>query len=619
MFQRVHLCVWLLRASTNIALENRCVGFQVVHFVEDDAELWHDALCNILFVKSISWETQHRAWKALENLPADAVRKLFEHSSLPLDNLLSSAPHCWQIRLARATMKSEKHGLSCVIKEADAVAYWQVLAEVTELQAINLTHMTRSEMPASDPISRLLISLPALTSLDLFGLHTRGTLAADLARNFAALHQLQNLSLANAVVPEEDVDELGAGIATLSSLTELDICEAAMLGTKKAATTFLRHLPTLQSLQVLHADRGVDSADKPLGHIVVAALAALPGLVSVDIGNHGLGEKGVLDLSVALSGRTALTFLNLIGNGVRGSVVGVLGECLAALPRLVDLDLDDNELGGSQLEPLMQRLAALTTLKHFSLRSCHLTASDAPSLAGALSGLHLSALWLNGNAFGDDGVRQLGQAIGGSACFQELAAVDCELSGEGAARLCHDLVNLTGLTALFLGRNAISPDSAKAFATAVGKLVSLEHLDVCSNPLSAAGVSELCSQLAALPALTVLRLESAALGAADGHVVAAALQPLSRLSWLSIASNALGPVGVSVLASALAHLTALTELELNDMDAQSEGVTALATHLSGQRGLRRLVVSGNGVDSDSPAGLALKRSLCRCRKLVIVF
>ena len=594
------------------------MGLQVVHFVEDDAEVWHDALCNILFSDSITWETRHRAWKALDSLPEDAVRKLFEHTSLPLDDLLSSAPHRWQPRLARATMHSEEHGLSCVIKEADAVCYWQILAEVTDLQSLNLTDIARSEMPASDPISRVLISLPALTCLDLHGLHTRGTLAADLARSFGALHHLQKLVLAEAVVPEVDVDDLGAGIATLSSLTELDISRAAMLVTKKAATTFLHHLPTLQSLEVLQADRKV-IPDEPIGHVVPAALAALPGLVRVDIAYHGLGEKGVVDLSAALSGRTALALLNLSGNDVRGGVVGVLGECLATLPCITELYLGDNELGGSQLEPLMQRLSALTTLKHLSLEQCHLTSSDAPSLARALSGLHLSSAWLNGNAFGDDGMRQLGQAIGVSASLQELDAKCCDLSGEAATQLCHDIVNHTGLTYLDLGGNRISPESAKAFATAVGKLASLKHLDVSSSPLSAVGVSELCSDLAALPALTSLWLESAALGATDGHVVAAALQHLSRLSSLSIASNALGPVGVSVLAPALAHLTALTELELNGMDAQSAGVTALATHLSGLRGLRRLVVSGNGVDSDSPAGLALERSLCRCRKLEIVF
>ena len=153
---------------------------QVVHFVEDDAAVWHKAICDILFSTTATWDRQQRAWKALESLPENAITNLFEDTGLPLGNLLAAAPLPWLVRLARAFMNSSPDRFSCLVTEAEASTNWKVLAEVTELRALSLTKVQSSSMAASDPISRLLLSRPALSAGRLRSSRLMGSLAAML-------------------------------------------------------------------------------------------------------------------------------------------------------------------------------------------------------------------------------------------------------------------------------------------------------------------------------------------------------------------------------------------------------------------------------------------------------
>ena len=154
--------------------------------MEGDAAVWHRAICDILFTQATEFsraatcDRQRRAWKALKSLPEDAITNLFEDTGLSLGKLLAPAPLPWLVRLARAFMKSSPDRFSCSATEAEVSANWKVLAEVTELRALALTDVQRGSMAASDPISRLLLSLPALSAGRLRSSRLMGSLAAML-------------------------------------------------------------------------------------------------------------------------------------------------------------------------------------------------------------------------------------------------------------------------------------------------------------------------------------------------------------------------------------------------------------------------------------------------------
>ena len=592
---------------------------QVVHFFEDDAAVWHKAICDILFSTTATWDRQQRAWKALERLPEDAITNLFEDTGLPLGKLLAPAPLPWLVRVARAYMNSSPDHFSCSATEAEACANWKVLAEVTELRALALTDVQRGSMAASDPISRLLLSLPALTSLDLTQLDVTGSLAADLARNFAAMPQLKALCLQGVWVPFENIRDLCSGITTLSSLTELNIAESVFVNNREAAVVLSEHLPALQLLQTLHADRSNDEGSlESVTEPLAAGLAALPALAQLDMGCHSFNEDDVEHLANALSGRRTLTVLWLRHCPHMGEFSSeTLSTCVATLSGLAVLFLGGTLLTGPGFSTLAQALHNLSALSQLDLSKCGLGAEEAEPLAAALPHLPcLVQLSVCDNALGEDGMAQLGPAIATCVQLQVVGAGCCRLGGAGAAQLCEDLAPLHGLSMLTLNGNGITGDAAPRLAAALEQLSALRSLDVWDNALGTAGVAAVCSTAAAL---TALRLFGAGRDDNDGRGLAAALRPLTRLQVLNAGGHPIGPVGVSVLAQSLARLTALTELTLAKMNAQAAGFMALAMHLSGLTALRYLAVHGNGVERNSAARGALASGLRRCSGLRIDF
>jgi internalin A len=287
------------------------------------------------------------------------------------------------------------------------------------------------------------------------------------------------------------------------------------------------------------------------------ALAALTSLTSLDLARNQIGDNGAR----ALAALTGLTSLNLLDNRISDEGA----RALAALTGLTSLNLSDNRISDEGA----RALAALTGLTSLNLSSNRISDEGARALA-ALTGL--TSLNLSDNRISDDGARALAALTG----LTSLNLSSNRISDDGARALAA----LTGLTSLNLSSNRISDDGAKALA-------GLTSLSLSGDRISDDGAKA----LAALAGLTSLNLSGSQIGD-DG---ARALAALTGLTWLSLSGGQIGDDGARALA-----LTGLTTLRLWGNQIGDDGARALAA----LTGLTSLDLSGNRIGDDGARALA---------------
>ena len=169
---------------------------------------------------------------------------------------------------------------------------------------------------------------------------------------------LVHLSLFQNDISEDGVGMLAGVLADCPCLTHLDLC-ANEIG-HKAMQVLAPALPRCKSLRYL------DLAENRLGYRGAWRLAeVLPQcqtLAHLDLGHNKIQDAGMVEgLVGVLAQCTALTHLNLCHNwlGLYAEDRGIttLGAILPRCPRLVHLDVRDNEIGNEGVRRL--RAAAL--------------------------------------------------------------------------------------------------------------------------------------------------------------------------------------------------------------------------------------------------------------------
>ena len=362
---------------------------------------------------------------------------------------------------------------------------------------------------------------------------------------------------------------------------------------------------------------------------LLAAAAANPGLTCVHA--SAIGSPFSLD---ALEALWASLWAPQLVEVDLSSSVPELSRLLELLSRrglrLGSLTLTGGALRGDAVRNLTAAVGANGGVKALSLPRCFLT-TDA--LAELLSSLPpcVAALDLRGNALAAGGAallsRFLAQGPEGDGALpsmvRTLALDDNAFTDADVALLAVGVARATWLDALSLRDCKLGPVAAGHLGRALGGLkVSLQSLDVSSNPLGDDGVSSLAACLrpgsGAGAGLHTLRLGHVGATGKGIRALVACLRGNSSLAVLDVSGNALADGGARVLATVVGYPGGALGLSSLDASACSIGPVgalelchAVADAWAGGCMLRRVNLAGNGVlgevlsEVDIPGGLRI--------------
>ena len=240
----------------------------------------------------------------------------------------------------------------------------------------------------------------------------------------------------------------------------------------------LRQVQHLQRLELYNL--GLTDASGPT---LASIISHQPSLVECDVARNRIGDSGFAAIAPALHKCQHLEKLDLQANCLQWDVYTtcLLSSALASLPRLSDLDLGDNLIQDGGFLFLASGLQQCSRLRILSLANCDLTdvgLSMALLTLVVLCLPHLEEFSISGNPVGDIGLYQL--SIGLAECSQLTHLSLCEIgimSSQSMSTISRLLQRLNRLVYLDLECNACGGSSSDLkLSAAVKGHPSLEEL-----------------------------------------------------------------------------------------------------------------------------------------------
>ena len=212
-------------------------------------------------------------------------------------------------------------------------------------QAVNLYELDLSCNPLYSSVNDLVDNLVYVTVLRLVDVNMGEEEAAVLGASLACINELQELDIScNAL--GHGIIELANHLHCVPFLTELSLQQTEM--GEEEATAVFRCLPSINQLEIL------DLSVNPLGYGIIELakhLNFVPGLRKLDLIKTQIGEKEVSALAGALKHVPDLDTLDLSGNPL-GRGVSVLIQHLSSVRQLGFLGLESVEMTKSEAEEL---------------------------------------------------------------------------------------------------------------------------------------------------------------------------------------------------------------------------------------------------------------------------
>jgi Ran GTPase-activating protein 1 len=176
-----------------------------------------------------------------------------------------------------------------------------------------------------------------------------------------------------------------------------DIRFSSCRSKNKGCKAFVQSLLIFDELEkILFSDvsAGLEAAE-----ILASVIRKQKRLRYLNLRDAGLTEEGVKAVLDALRDtELPLEYLDLSGNDITSDLAESIASMLSSQKQLVDLYLDDNEIGSAGLVVISAAIPNLTRLRIFSACTCEITSIGAHKVAQAISKLRrFSQLSLNGN------------------------------------------------------------------------------------------------------------------------------------------------------------------------------------------------------------------------------
>ncbi|KAK7195761.1 Leucine Rich repeat/Leucine rich repeat [Novymonas esmeraldas] len=324
-----------------------------------------------------------------------------------------------------------------------------------------------------------------------------------------------------------------------------------------------------------------------LCRLMRALSARAPRLIDLDVSENQLGDTAVDSLSAWLS--PTLQSLRIAGNSLSAEAVSKLLVALAAAkPRdLATLELSDNHCDAktcAALKTLMTTTECQTTLRELYVAHCGLDEANSCCLAEGVHGSALEVLDVSRNCCLLSFIFAVtaGQSVAFPASLRvlDLSGNTCKRGAVGG--LVEALRGCSErLEELYLHHTIQGDTALSAFLCGVGAMAALRVLDLSECGLTYRSGKVLAQHLPMHTQLTVICLSHNLLEVEGVMDMASGLERLCRLSTLELGSCHLGNCGaVAVVTSLLRSCAPLERLDMSDNAINDAGLRDVCTLLS---------------------------------------
>ena len=420
-----------------------------------------------------------------------------------------------------------------------------------------------------------------LRKIHLTNLKLRACDVEMLATTLSSFPTLEELSLANIVVENSNLDKLFSAIKSLKNIKKIDLsgiklCDESGLADMLSSLLFLEEL-VLSGMSVVNMD----------DVRFFSALKLLKRLRKLDLGNINVREeKAFFNMLSSLSMLEEIVFPAVVLENSDGTVDYF--SALESLIYLKNLDLRWSKICKPAQEALTRGLLSLQLLERLVLGV--IDCDDAKQLFAALGNLkYLKELDLGKTYISKTVAESLACVLPSLTLLEKLVLKGIDYDEQ----MCAALVNLKYLKELDLGKTYISKTVAESLACVLPSLTLLEKLalkgidpdDECVEELFAAlGNLKILKELhlaealvRVLPSLTLL--EKLVLGGIVSDYecdeqLFAPLRNLKYLKELDLGVIYLTKTGAEALARVLQSLTLLEEVRIVHDDERDEQLFA---------------------------------------------
>ncbi|MES2676725.1 MAG: hypothetical protein V4612_00215 [Pseudomonadota bacterium] len=296
---------------------------------------------------------------------------------------------------------------------------------------------------------------------------------------------------------------------------------------------------------------------------------------------------------------TTITLSQIELAGVR-----VIGEDLKKPDTiLTSIVLQNCRIGNDGAREISDALATNSTLKNLSLVQCDISSSGAEAIADDLNkNSTLTSLDLSFNGINDQGLIAIAKTLKTHKTLTTFRLRSNHNPGGLPRAIVFALKTNTALTTIDLGGNRIDDDVAVLIAEVLKTNSTLTGLGLSGCGISDKGVREIVEALKTNKTLTRLSLSECKVSAAATMEIAKVLEVNTTLKTLDLSSNAqIGADGVKAISEVLKTNKTLFDLDLSGCALRRE-IVGLAEALKENTTLARLGLANNGMDKKTLDG-----------------
>ncbi|CAF3972877.1 unnamed protein product, partial [Rotaria magnacalcarata] len=390
--------------------------------------------------------------------------------------------------------------------------------------------------------------------------------ARDLANALYNNKTLTNLNLSGNDITNIGVEHLFVALQDNSTLKVLELrsCKTGHKGAMHLAC-LLRTNQTLTHLDLKYCDienQGVKE--------LTDALRTNKSLTTLFLSHNKIDAEGVEYLIEALEdNKTLLQIRDTSASNDNQNLVSVN----VAIQMRNNKELNTASFCLKNITSKSREFLINTFQNHETLTRLDLAQDNADDEAT------LTALYLQKNSLGDEGVKYLADALNNNTTLTELNLEQNSIKHEGAKYLADALKNNKALTALYLANNSLGDEGTKFLADALQNHPTVTSFDMSFQPMQDNDWTYFADFLRTNEIVTELRLNNNDLGSAGAKHLADLLTNNQTLTSLDLSTNYIKDEGAAHLADALQYNKVLKEMDLSENGIKDHGLKSLANSL----------------------------------------
>ncbi|KAL3507955.1 hypothetical protein ACH5RR_033337 [Cinchona calisaya] len=280
--------------------------------------------------------------------------------------------------------------------------------------------------------------------------------------------------------------------------------------------------------------------------------AALEGsvLMSLNLSDNALGEKGVRAFGKLLQSQTSLEALYLMNDGISEEAARAVCELVPSTDKLTVIHFHNNMTGDEGATAISEVVKRSPLLEDFRCSSTRVGSDGGIALSEALGTCtHLRKLDLRDNMFGPEVGIALSKALSLHENLTEVYLSYLNLEDKGVIAIADALKSTAlSLEVLEMAGNDITADAAPALAACISAKQQLTKLNLAENEMKDDGAIQISKALE------------------EGH---------DKLKELDVSTNSLRRVGARTLAQSVVHKPNLKLLNVNGNFISDEGIDEL--------------------------------------------